>query len=147
MHKKPLTIGEYLALPANDKGECAAERSAELAEIQKGWREAVADVATHWNGKKYHGTKFQNWKPAAPAKKTIHKRTDKNKPTVEPHYDVIEISSAWGMSTDLVRRLFRNEPGVLTIERPATRSKRGYSTIRVPESVMVRVHTRLSARA
>jgi hypothetical protein len=63
----------------------------------------------------------------------------------EKHYTVSEIAQQWGISTDLVRDTFTSEPGVLKFVRPGTRVKRGYSTIRIPESVMVRVHTRLSS--
>jgi hypothetical protein len=63
----------------------------------------------------------------------------------EKHYAVAEISEQWGISPDLVRDTFKDEPGVLRFVRPGTRVKRGYSTIRVPESVLVRVHTRLTS--
>ena len=63
----------------------------------------------------------------------------------EKHYAVAEISEQWGISPDLVRDTCKDEPGVLRFVRPGTRVKRGYSTIRVPESVLVRVHTRLTS--
>jgi hypothetical protein len=64
----------------------------------------------------------------------------------ERHYSASEIAGTWGISEDLVRNIFRDEDGVLTITRPALRNKRSYTTIRIPESVMRRVHTKLSAR-
>ena len=45
----------------------------------------------------------------------------------------------WKLSEDVVRRLFEKEPGVLVIES-ARRYKRRYRTLRVPESVVQRVH-------
>jgi|SRR5271165_897749 len=66
-------------------------------------------------------------------------------PVSEKHYTIAEIAKAWGISTDLARDTFHDEPGVLCFDRPGTRVKRGYSTLRVPESVMIRVHTRLSS--
>jgi hypothetical protein len=66
-------------------------------------------------------------------------------PAAERHYTIAEIAKQWGISTDLARDTFRNEAGVLKFDRPGTRVKRGYSTLRVPESVMVRVHTRLTS--
>jgi hypothetical protein len=63
----------------------------------------------------------------------------------EKHYTVAEIAKQWGISVDLARDTFCDEPGVLTFERPRTRVKRGYSTMRIPESVLVRVHTRLTS--
>ncbi len=75
-----------------------------------------------------------------------HKPTEKTAPANERHYSIAEIAEQWNISVDLARDVFRNEPGVLRILRPGTRFKRCYSTFRVPESVMLRVHTRLSAR-
>jgi hypothetical protein len=67
-------------------------------------------------------------------------------PIVQPevHFSVIQISKLWNISPDLARDLFRAEPGVLRIERPAGRFKRVYTTLRIPQSVLNRVATRLS---
>jgi hypothetical protein len=65
--------------------------------------------------------------------------------STEKHYTAIEVGHMWGISTDLARDLFRDEPGVLRIERPETRRKRGYLTIRIPQSVVDRVHVKLTA--
>jgi hypothetical protein len=64
----------------------------------------------------------------------------------EKHYSVSEISKLWNVSVDLVRDTFADEKGVLKWDRPATRTKRAYSLLRVPESVLVRVHRRLTER-
>ena len=64
----------------------------------------------------------------------------------EKHYSVSEISKLWNVSVDLVRDTFAGEKGVLKWDRPATRTKRAYSLLRVPESVLVRVHRRLTER-
>lgn len=61
----------------------------------------------------------------------------------EKHYSVIEISKLWALSQKTVRRIFENEPGVIVWGGPETTRKRGYRTIRVPESVLLRVHRRL----
>jgi hypothetical protein len=45
-----------------------------------------------------------------------------------------------------IRRLFKNEPGILVFGTEETRFKRGKKTMRIPESVMVRVHRKLGAR-
>jgi hypothetical protein len=63
---------------------------------------------------------------------------------LEHHWSVIEIAEAWNLSTDAVRRLFCNEPGVLTLGNRARGSKRRYTTLRIPQSVLERVHRRLS---
>jgi hypothetical protein len=65
----------------------------------------------------------------------------------ERHYSVAEISDKWGLSKDLVRELFRDEEDVIAIERPAIpKRKRGYTTLSVPETVVRRVHGKLSRR-
>jgi hypothetical protein len=65
----------------------------------------------------------------------------------EKHWTPIEVAKQWGVSPDLIRSLFRDEPGVLKFDRPASRAKRSYATLRIPDSVLVRVHTRLSSKA
>ena len=59
----------------------------------------------------------------------------------ERHYTVAELAAAWRLSEDTVRRLFRNEPGVIIISRQR-RGFRIYETIRIPESVAKRVYAR-----
>jgi hypothetical protein len=66
-------------------------------------------------------------------------------PVLERHYSVLELASAWNLSSDTIRRLFENEPGVLAIEGEARKfSRRRYVTLRIPESVALRVHRRRS---
>ena len=62
----------------------------------------------------------------------------------ERHYTVAEIAARWNLSVDAVRRIFQNEPGVLVLGDQPSRSKRRYTTLRIPESVLERVHRRLS---
>jgi hypothetical protein len=66
---------------------------------------------------------------------------------VERHYAVTEIAEIWHLSTDKVRDLFENEPGVLVIGQQNSRRKRRYVTLRIPQSVIERVHARLSWKA
>jgi hypothetical protein len=61
----------------------------------------------------------------------------------EQYFSIQDIAAQWSLSPDLVRSLFRNEQGVLRIERPAGRFKRVYTTLRIPQSVLNRVATRL----
>jgi hypothetical protein len=65
------------------------------------------------------------------------------KPMLEQHYSPAELAARWGFSSDFVRDLFRDEEGVIVIARPAKMHKRGYVTLRIPESVAERVHARL----
>jgi len=64
----------------------------------------------------------------------------------EKHFTPAEVSKLWGISSDLVRDVFRNEPGVLLIGNKTTKIRRGYKTMRIPESVLLAVHTKLSAK-
>ena len=66
---------------------------------------------------------------------------------VEQHFQIPAIARMWGLSEDSIRSIFSGEPGVLVIARPGTSKKRKYVSMRVPESVLHRVHRRLSARA
>ena len=48
----------------------------------------------------------------------------------------------WGMSSAAIRRLFRNEPGVLRFGKEKRGHKRDYVTLRIPDSVAERVYCR-----
>ncbi len=61
----------------------------------------------------------------------------------ERHYSVIEIAKLWALSEKTVRRIFEREPGVIRWSREEKLHKRGYRTLRVPETVLHRVHRRL----
>jgi AraC-like DNA-binding protein len=61
---------------------------------------------------------------------------------LERHYTVPEIANLWGVSEKTVRRLFGDEDGVLRWGSHETSRKRGYHNLRVPQSVLIRVHQR-----
>jgi predicted transcriptional regulator len=61
----------------------------------------------------------------------------------EKHYCVSEVAELWGLSERTIRRIFTDEPGVIKWENGETRYKRGYTTLRIPESVVQRVHRKL----
>lgn len=61
------------------------------------------------------------------------------------HLSPTELAEACGVSTETIRNLFRDEPGVLKIGRPASRFRRTYITLRIPQEVAERVYRRLSA--
>lgn len=65
----------------------------------------------------------------------------------EQHFTIGEIAELWRLSTDTVREIFRNEPGVFVITRPERRGKQKYTTVRVPQSVMESVWNRMQNRA
>ena len=66
---------------------------------------------------------------------------------IERHYAVAEIAEMWNLSADKVRELFENEPGVLMIGERSPRHKRRYVTLRIPQSVLERIHRRLSSKS
>jgi MarR-like DNA-binding transcriptional regulator SgrR of sgrS sRNA len=66
---------------------------------------------------------------------------------LERHYSVSEIAKMWALSEKTVRRMFEDEEGVLQWGSPETRRKRGYITLRIPESVLLRVHQNRELRA
>lgn len=69
---------------------------------------------------------------------------------LEKHYTAQEIADLWGLSQDTIRRIFQDEPGVLKLGevsgRMARKMKRTYVSLRIPESVVVRVHQRLCSK-
>ena len=70
---------------------------------------------------------------------------------LERHYSVSQIAELWGWSETKVREVFRDEPGVLqsqlrTLLRRRS-GKRQNISLRVPESVLLRVHARMSVGA
>lgn len=81
--------------------------------------------------------KFTKWASV------ISNRAESN--VSEKHFSPTELAEAWGVSTETIRVIFRKEPGVLKLGRAETRYKRGYFTLRIPESVAQRVHHKLSA--
>jgi hypothetical protein len=64
----------------------------------------------------------------------------------EKHWSVNDVAKQWGVSPDLIRDVFKDEDGVLIFERPRTRTKRAYSTMKIPDSVLERVYNELSKR-
>ena len=50
-----------------------------------------------------------------------------------------ELARIWQLSENSIRRLFQDEPGVFTLGDPTPRRKRGYTTLRIPQSVAERV--------
>ena len=61
---------------------------------------------------------------------------------LEPHYSVPQVAAMWHVSEKTVRRLFDGEAGVLRWGSNETARKRGYQNLRIPQSVLIRVHHR-----
>lgn len=66
---------------------------------------------------------------------------------LERHYSVAEVAVLWQLSADTIRRLFADEPGVLAMANPRGKHRRRYATLRIPETVLARVHRRMTSGA
>ena len=62
---------------------------------------------------------------------------------LERHFEPAELGKLWGLSDDTIRRIFESEDGVLR-HTETNRLKRKYVSMRIPESVAVRVHRKMS---
>ena len=60
----------------------------------------------------------------------------------ERHYRVKDLAALWSLSPAAVRRMFRDEPGVLRYARPKRGHQRDYASLRIPASVAERVYRR-----
>jgi hypothetical protein len=64
----------------------------------------------------------------------------------EKHHTPAEVAAMWARSVETVRRLFENEPDVMKMPNATGYTgRRRYKTLRIPLSVMQRVHRRISA--
>jgi hypothetical protein len=89
--------------------------------------------------------KFRAWKPEPEERPLSLDDLEQSHIMAEKHYEPSELAELWGVSAETVRNIFREEPGVLKIGKTGAKYKRGYVSLRIPESVAERVHTRLSA--
>jgi hypothetical protein len=62
----------------------------------------------------------------------------------ERHCRIGQLVKLWGLGRETIRQLVKDEPGVLKIRQGRRRAQTTYS---VPESVVVRIHTRLTQGA
>jgi hypothetical protein len=71
-------------------------------------------------------------------------KTPEVEPPWERHFTVGQLSAYWGYGRTTIRRWFENEEGVLREGESRLRrhSKRPYVSLRIPESVAVRVYRR-----
>lgn len=64
----------------------------------------------------------------------------------EKHHTPAEVAALWALSVETIRRLFENEPDVLKMPNASGYTdRRRYKTLRIPASVVQRVHRRISA--
>jgi hypothetical protein len=69
---------------------------------------------------------------------------------LEVHYTVQQIAQQWNVHADTIRNMFFDEPGVLKIGHASRlmggrqkKLQRHYYSLRIPESVLIRVRDRL----
>jgi hypothetical protein len=62
----------------------------------------------------------------------------------EPHYTPEQVAEWWSLNPKSIRRIFQDEEGVLKFGRGvSTRTRRAHTTLRIPASVVERVHRRM----
>jgi hypothetical protein len=54
-------------------------------------------------------------------------------------YTPRDLANLWQLSENSIRRLFQDEPGVFKLGDSNPRGRRGYTTLRIPEDVALRV--------
>jgi len=59
---------------------------------------------------------------------------------LEKHYRVGELAELWGLGRETIRKLVKDDPGVIKIRLGR---KRAHTTYSVPESTARRIHARL----
>jgi len=60
--------------------------------------------------------------------------------TFEKHYRIGDLARTWGLGRETVRKLVKDDPGVLKVRMGRKKAHTVYS---VPESAARRIHTRL----
>jgi hypothetical protein len=65
----------------------------------------------------------------------------------ERHWSPAQVAEIWGFGPETIRRIFQNEPGVVVMTKPAKKNRQQHRTIRIPQTVLERVHRRLQKSA
>jgi hypothetical protein len=63
-----------------------------------------------------------------------------DKTIFEKHYRIADLARLWSIGRETVRRLIKDDPGVIKIRMGR---KKAHTTYSVPESAAHRIHTRL----
>ena len=61
----------------------------------------------------------------------------------ERHYTVTEVAEMWSLSTRTIRRMLEKESGIMVIGHPGNSRRHRYQRLRIPESVLQRIHNRM----
>jgi len=62
---------------------------------------------------------------------------------LEKHFSINELVDLWGLSPGVIRGLFCDRADVIRVGHGERMHKRAYFTLRIPESVVQRVHSEL----
>ena len=129
------------------------------SKVEKGDHGGLIVKANQFEELLLHSGKFLEWRPTqTPSikKKESYGKAESpayagkkytNLVVDEKHFTPADLAKAWGVSAETVRQIFRNEPDVLRVGSNGSPSSRKYVLLRIPESVALRVHKRLSAVA
>jgi hypothetical protein len=60
---------------------------------------------------------------------------------IQKHYRIADLAEIWGIGRETVRKIVKDEPGVIQIRQGR---KKAHTTYSVPESVARRIHSRMS---
>lgn len=63
---------------------------------------------------------------------------------MERTYSAEEIGKLWAMNAGTIQRLFKGQPGVVVVPHAAVPRKKKFSTLRIPESVVLRLYEELT---
>jgi hypothetical protein len=81
---------------------------------------------------------IQNASQAAPALERRYLPLDTS--FAEKHYRTSDLAELWGLGRETVRKLVKDDPGVIKVRQGR---KKVHTTYSVPESAAKRIHTRL----
>jgi hypothetical protein len=65
-----------------------------------------------------------------------------NTSAFEPHFTPEELAELWKLDISTIRRMFRDEEGVMRYGNTGTCGRREYVTLRIPASIAERVYVR-----
>lgn len=65
---------------------------------------------------------------------------------LERHYSAAELAERWGVCSQTIANIFGEVPGVIKYQAPTARGKRRRVTLRIPESIVIQVHKKLTTR-
>lgn len=63
----------------------------------------------------------------------------------EKHYTIAEVAELWNLSWSTVRRMLEKETGIVVWGNAGDNKRKRYQTVRIPESVLQRIHNRMRA--